>query len=75
MVLHANNFFTALLRKFSGEIIRMQIRSNPRGTHAVELWQIGAGPPESRIGLLGFQIAEVLADENIFADGQRHCIF
>ena len=75
MVLNPDNCLTTFLRKLRGEIIRMQIRRDAFWRHVVEFRQIRANPAERGVRLLGFQITDVLAEENIFADGQRHRVF
>ena len=57
------------------EIIRVQIGGDHFRLRVVKPRQIGGDAAERLIRLLRFQIADVLADENIFADRQRHGIF
>jgi len=59
-------------RKFRREIIRMQIGGDDLRFGLVKFFKIGNDAAEGGMGLLRFQIADVLADENLVADCQRH---
>jgi len=52
----------------------MRISYQERSRRLVEVLQIGDDPPKGRIGLGSFQVSDVLADENVGANIQRHGI-
>ena len=65
----------ALQRKFGREIIRVQIGGDDLRFGLVKFFKIGNDAAEGGMGLLGFQIADVLADENLVADRERDGVF
>ena len=62
-------------RKLRREIIRVQIGGDDFRLGVVKFFKIGDDAAEGGMRLLRFQIADVLADENLVADGQRDGIF
>jgi allophanate hydrolase subunit 2 len=50
----------------------MQIGDDHFRPCVVELWQISGGAFECGVRLLGFEIADVLADKDLFTDGKRN---
>ena len=57
--------------KLRREIIRVQIGGDDLRFRVVKLFKIGDDAAEGVVRRLGFQIADVLADENLVADGKR----
>ncbi len=53
----------------------MQIGGDDFRLVAVEFLEVGDYAPERMVCLLGFQIADVLAEENLIADGKRDGVF
>ena len=66
---------TGLLRKLRREIIRVQIGGDDLRLGLVKIFEIGDDTAEGGVRLLRFQIANVLADENLVADRQRNGVF
>ena len=62
-------------RKLGGEIIRVQIGGDDFRSRVVKLFKISDDAAEGVVRRLRFQIANVLADENLIPDGQRDGIF
>ena len=64
-----------LVCKLRREIIRVQIRGDDFRFRIVKPFKIGDDAAEGIVRRLRFQIADVLADENLVSDGQRDGIF
>jgi len=56
------------VRKFGREIIRVQVGGDDVRFGLVKLFKIGDDAAEGGMGLLRFQIADMLTDENLVAD-------
>ena len=63
------------VRKLCREIIRMQIGGDDLRFGVVKFFKIGDDAAEGGVGRLRFQIADVLADENLVADRKGHGVF
>ena len=62
-------------RKLGRKIIRMQVGGDDLRFRFVKPLEIGDDAAERGMGLLRFQIADVLAEENLIADRERDSVF
>src|SRR5579871_988915 len=61
-------------RPLRGGIIRMEIAGDRLRLEAIESAEIGDGALERSARLERIEIADMLAEEDVLADGDRHCV-
>jgi hypothetical protein len=71
MMLHVTNGNGKLCSVFRRQVIGMHVAGDSVNPGVVELRQISRRSNESSVGLLRFQITDMLADKNVRADAQR----
>src|SRR6516162_1076223 len=75
MMLNVDGLFTELTSVFGGEIIRVQIAGDQAGRSPVQMLQIRSNFLKSSEGLTRFEITNMLANKNLFADTQGNVVF
>ena len=56
--------------EFGGEVVGVGVGGDDGGAGFVEGLEVGDDAAEGFVGLVGFQVADVLADEDLGADGE-----